>query len=43
MAGYSGTPLLRKLGIKDEHVVLLDRAPDGLRPRARPAPASYAA
>ena len=29
MAGYSGTPLLRKLGIKDEHVVLLDRAPDG--------------
>jgi len=28
MAGYSGTPLLRKLGIKDEHVVLLDRAPD---------------
>ena len=30
MAGYSGTPLLRKVGIKDEHVVLLDRAPDGL-------------
>jgi hypothetical protein len=29
MAGYSGTPLLRKLGIKDDHVVLLDRAPDG--------------
>ncbi|MBZ5737695.1 DUF3052 domain-containing protein [Nocardioides mangrovi] len=29
MAGYSGTPLLTKLGIKDEHVVLLDRAPDG--------------
>jgi hypothetical protein len=28
MAGYSGTPLLRKLGIKDDHVVLLDRAPD---------------
>ncbi|MFC7492748.1 MULTISPECIES: DUF3052 domain-containing protein [unclassified Nocardioides] len=29
MAGYSGTPLLRKLGVKDEHVVLLDGAPDG--------------
>jgi hypothetical protein len=28
MAGYSGTPLLRKLGVKDDHVVLLDRAPD---------------
>jgi hypothetical protein len=30
MAGYSGTPLVRKLGIKDRHVVFLDRAPDGL-------------
>jgi hypothetical protein len=29
MAGYSDTPLLRKLGVKDEHVVLLDRAPAG--------------
>ncbi|GAA4737556.1 hypothetical protein GCM10023350_21960 [Nocardioides endophyticus] len=29
MAGYSGTPLLRKLGIGDEHLVLLDRAPAG--------------
>jgi len=29
MAGYSGTPLLRKLGIKDDRLVLLDRAPDG--------------
>ena len=29
MAGYSGTPLLRKVGVKDEHLVLLDRAPDG--------------
>jgi len=29
MAGYSGTSLLRKLGVEDEHVVLLDRAPDG--------------
>ena len=30
MAGYSGTPLVRKLGIKDDHVVFLDGAPDGL-------------
>ena len=30
MAGYSGTPLVRKLGIKDDHVVLLDGAPDDL-------------
>jgi hypothetical protein len=29
VAGYSGTPLVRKLGIKDEHVVLLDGAPEG--------------
>ena len=27
MAGYSGTPLVRKIGIKDDHVVLLDGAP----------------
>jgi hypothetical protein len=27
VAGYSGTPLVRKIGIKDDHVVLLDRAP----------------
>jgi hypothetical protein len=30
VAGYSGTPLVRKLGIKDDHVVLLDGAPAGL-------------
>jgi hypothetical protein len=29
-AGYSGTPLATKLGVKDGHVVLLDRLPDGL-------------
>jgi len=29
-SGYSGTPLPRKLGVKDGHVVLLDRLPDGL-------------
>jgi hypothetical protein len=30
MAGYSGTPLVRKLGIKDTHVVFLDRLPAGV-------------
>lgn len=30
MAGYSGTPLATKIGIKDEHVVLLDGAPEDL-------------
>ncbi|MFC4782895.1 DUF3052 domain-containing protein [Nocardioides sp. MAHUQ-72] len=30
MAGYSGTPLVRKLGIKDDHVLFLDGAPDDL-------------
>ena len=30
MAGYSGTPLVRKIGIKDDHVVLLDGAPAAL-------------
>ena len=29
MAGYSGTPLVRKIGIKDDHVVFLDGAPIG--------------
>lgn len=28
MAGYSGTPLEKKLGIKDGQVVFLDRAPE---------------
>lgn len=30
MAGYSGTPLAKKIGIRDERVVLLDRAPADL-------------
>jgi len=30
MAGYSGTPLLKKLGIKDGHRVLLCKAPADL-------------
>ena len=29
-AGYSGTPLPKKLGVKDGYVVLLDRLPEGL-------------
>ncbi len=29
-SGYSGTPLPRKLGIKDDHVVFLDGLPAGL-------------
>jgi hypothetical protein len=29
-AGYSGTPLPQKLGIKPQHVVFLDGQPDGL-------------
>jgi hypothetical protein len=29
-AGYSGTPLPKKLGVEDGHVVLLDRLPEGL-------------
>ena len=28
-AGYSGTPLAKKLGIKPEHVVAVLQAPDG--------------
>ncbi|MCW2797181.1 DUF3052 domain-containing protein [Nocardioides sp.] len=29
-AGYSGTPLVRKLGIKDDHVLFLDGLPETL-------------
>jgi hypothetical protein len=29
-SGYSGTPLPSKLGVRDDHTVLLDRLPDGL-------------
>ena len=36
-AGYSGTPLAKKLGVKDGHVVLLDRLPDGLELGLPPA------
>lgn len=30
MAGYSGTPLAKKIGIKDEHLLFLDGVPAGL-------------
>jgi len=30
MAGYSGTPLVTKIGIKDAHTVLLDALPSGV-------------
>lgn len=30
VAGYSGTPLVTKVGIRPGHTVLLDGAPDGL-------------
>jgi hypothetical protein len=37
MAGYSGTPLPKKLGIKPGHRVLLVDAPDGFAPGPLPA------
>jgi hypothetical protein len=49
-AGYSGTPLVRKLGIKAGHRVLLDGAPsgfvleglpDGVSLHSRPGPGPY--
>jgi len=36
MAGYSGTPLARKLGIVAGHIVLLDGAPDGFEVEGLP-------
>ena len=30
VAGYSGTPLVTKIGLKDDHLVFLDNAPPGL-------------
>ncbi|HZX05122.1 DUF3052 domain-containing protein [Kribbella sp.] len=35
--GYSGKPLAAKLGIKPEHLVLLDNAPDGFTIEGLPA------
>ncbi|SEE30732.1 DUF3052 family protein [Jiangella alba] len=44
--GYSGTPLVRKLGIEPGHRVLFDGAPggfalDGVRPDHHPGPGPY--
>ncbi|MCX4099058.1 DUF3052 domain-containing protein [Nocardia sp. alder85J] len=39
MAGYSGTPLARKLGVKSESRVLLGRAPAGFTVDGLPAAA----
>jgi hypothetical protein len=36
-SGYSGKPLAAKLGVKPEHVVLLDNAPDGFTIEGLPA------
>jgi hypothetical protein len=46
MAGYSGTPLARKLGITPDSAVLVDGAPDGfaidgVRPARRPGKGPY--
>jgi hypothetical protein len=38
-AGYSGTPLPQKLGIKEGHLVVLLQAPDGFAPALEPLPA----
>ena len=40
MAGYSGTPLATKLGIKDCHKVHVRGAPDGYRTLLEPLPPS---
>lgn len=40
MAGYSGTPLPQKLGIKSGARVALVRAPDGFEKALRPLPAN---
>jgi Protein of unknown function (DUF3052) len=42
MAGYSGTPLPKKLGIKDNHVVALLDAPVGFGPTLTPLPHNVA-
>jgi hypothetical protein len=39
MAGYSGTPLAKKLGIREGYVVVLAGAPDGFEAMLDPLPA----
>ena len=38
MAGYSGTPLAQKLGIKQDHLVAVLNPPDGLAATIAPLP-----
>jgi hypothetical protein len=40
VAGYSGTPLAKKLGIKEQFKVLAVGAPEGYRGLLEPLPAS---
>jgi hypothetical protein len=40
MAAYSGTPLARKLGIKEQHKVHVVEAPDNYRTLLEPLPSS---
>ena len=42
MAGYSGTPLAKKLGIKPDMTVLIIGAPDGYASLVEPMPAGAA-
>src|SRR5829696_7591100 len=42
MAGYSGTPLAKKLGIKEGHTVGLVNPPDGFAVLVAPLPAGAA-
>ncbi len=42
MAGYSGTPLVRKLGIREGHAVAFPRAPDGFAGLVGPLPEGVA-
>ncbi|MBO0911384.1 MAG: DUF3052 domain-containing protein [Acidobacteria bacterium] len=39
MAGYSGTPLAKKLGIRQKHAVTLVNAPDRFERKLEPLPA----
>ncbi len=38
MAGYSGTPLVKKIGIKPGHRLAIINAPDGFEKELRPLP-----
>src|SRR5262245_4057206 len=42
MAGYSGTPLPKKLGIKDDHTIVILDAPEGFLSTLAPLPRGVA-